>query len=157
MHNDERMLYLVAYFSKKLDCTQKRYAIQERELLGIMLALQYWRHWVKGGDITIIIDHEFFKQINIKAKQLARIIRFLDTIEHYEIRIIYRPGKANVLADYLFRSSEIAHSATKFEPTATAKPLRLEQFNRLNLQAICKHLLKATPLPSNLDALWVCK
>jgi hypothetical protein len=62
-----------------------------------------------------------------------------------------------VLADYLSRSSEIAHLATEFEPTVTAKSLRLEQFNRLDLQAIYKHLLKVTPLPPNLDALWMCK
>jgi hypothetical protein len=39
MHNDKRMLYSVAYFSKKLDLTQKRYATQKRKLLEIMLAL----------------------------------------------------------------------------------------------------------------------
>jgi hypothetical protein len=38
-----------------------------------------------------------------------------------------------------------------------AKPLRSEQFNRLNLKAICKHLFKATLLPPNLDASWMCK
>jgi hypothetical protein len=62
-----------------------------------------------------------------------------------------------MLADYLSRSPKAAHSATKFEPTITAKFLRLKQFNRLNLQAICKHLLKVTPLPPNLDTSWVCK
>jgi hypothetical protein len=62
-----------------------------------------------------------------------------------------------MLADYLSRPSEAAHSATESKPTAIAKFLRLEQLNRLNLQAICKHLLKVTPLPPNLDASWVCK
>jgi hypothetical protein len=85
----------------------------------------------------------------------------LDSIEHYGIRIIYKSGKANILADYLSRSPEAAYPATKSNekkmPMATAKPLRPEQLNRLNLQAICEHLLKVTPLPPNLDASWVCK
>jgi hypothetical protein len=85
----------------------------------------------------------------------------LNNIKHYEIPIIYRSGKANMLADYLSRSPEAAHPATEFDeekkPTATAKPLRPEQLNRLNLQAIYKHLFRATPLPPNLDASWVCK
>jgi hypothetical protein len=62
-----------------------------------------------------------------------------------------------MLADYLSRSSEIAHSATKSEPTAIAKPLKPEQLNRLNLQATYKHLFRVTPLPPSLDASWVCK
>jgi hypothetical protein len=109
----------------------------------------------------IIINHEFFKQINTKIEQLIKIVRFLNNIEHYGIRIIYKPGKANMLADYLSRSFEAAHSATKFNekkgPMAIIKPLQPEQLNRLNLQAICEHLLKVMPLSPNLDASWVCK
>lgn len=33
------------------------------------------------------------------------MMRFLDAIEHYGCRILYRPGKANVVADYLSRPS----------------------------------------------------
>jgi hypothetical protein len=66
-----------------------------------------------------------------------------------------------VLADYLSRSPEAAYPAIEFDEekglTATTKLLRPEQLNRLNLQAICEYLFRATPLPPNLDASWVCK
>ncbi|KAI0992947.1 hypothetical protein K3495_g15237 [Podosphaera aphanis] len=94
-------LHPIAYFSRKLNETQQRYSSQERELLGILLSIQHWRHWVEGGDITVVTDHESLKTISTKTDQPPRILRFLDTLEHYNIRILFRPGKANVLADYL--------------------------------------------------------
>ena len=52
--SDRSVLHPIAYFSHNLNGTQKRYLAQERELLGTLLALQHWRHWVEGGDITVI-------------------------------------------------------------------------------------------------------
>lgn len=102
------ILHPVAYFSQKLNETQQRYSAQERELLGILMALRHWRHWVEGGNVTVITDHESLRTIQTKVEQPARIIRFLDSIEHFGIRIIYRRGKANVLADFLSRPNDEA-------------------------------------------------
>ena len=102
--NSERsFLHWVAYFSRKLNDTQQRYSAQERGLLCILLSLQHWHHWIKGGDVTVITDHQSLKSIQTKSEQPARILRFLDSIKHYRILIIYRKGKANKLADYLSR------------------------------------------------------
>ncbi|KAI1001091.1 hypothetical protein K3495_g7108 [Podosphaera aphanis] len=105
-HSKEKpisILHPIAYFSRKLTPTEQRYSSQERELLSILLSLQHWRHWVKGGDVRVITDHESLKTIQTKVEQPARMVRFLDSIEHYRIRILCRQGKANVLADYLSR------------------------------------------------------
>lgn len=96
-------LHPISYFSRKLNETQQRYSAQERELLCILLSLQHWCHWVEGGNITIITDHQSLSTLNTKMEQPARNVRFLDTKEHYYVKIIYRKGKANVLADYLSR------------------------------------------------------
>ncbi|KAI1004918.1 hypothetical protein K3495_g3298 [Podosphaera aphanis] len=44
LHGDKSVLHSIAYFSRKLAETQTRHASQERELLGIMLSLQRWKH-----------------------------------------------------------------------------------------------------------------
>jgi hypothetical protein len=69
----------------------------------------------------MVTNHEFLKEFNIKVEQPVRIMRFLDTIKHYEIRIIYRFSKVNMLADYLSRPSEIAHPAEKGEKQPDAE------------------------------------
>jgi hypothetical protein len=116
----------------------------------------------------VVTNHEFLKEFNIKAEQPVRIMRFLNTIEHYGIRIIYRFGKANVLADYLLRPPETAHSAEEGEKQpdaenpanpAVANMLvkRPEQLTRINLQAIYEFLATGEPLPPIIKAKWVHK
>jgi hypothetical protein len=116
----------------------------------------------------MVTDHEFLKELNTKAKQFVRIMRFLNIIEYYGIRIIYRFSKANVLADYLLRSPETAHPAEKREkqPDAEnpANPAvanilvkRPKQLTRINLQAIYEFLATNEPLPPIIEAKWVYK
>jgi hypothetical protein len=116
----------------------------------------------------MMTDYEFLKEFNPKAEQLVRIMRFLNIIEYYGIRIIYRFGKANMLADYLLRPSETAYSAEKGEkqPDAEnpANPAvanilvkQLKQLTRINLQAIYEFLAIDEPLPPIIEAKWVHK
>lgn len=48
------------------------------------------------------------KSIPTKAEQPPQMIRFLDTIEQYNVRILYQPGKANIFADLFSRSTDSA-------------------------------------------------
>jgi hypothetical protein len=128
-----------------------------------VLALYHWRHWIEGGDVTMVIDHEFLKEFNTKVEQFVRIMRFLNIIEYYGIRIIYRFGKANMLADYLSRSPETAYSAEEGEKQpdaenpanpAVANMLvkQPKQLTRINLQAIYEFLATGELLPPIIKA-----
>jgi transposase InsO family protein len=99
----KKTLHPVAYMSKKLTPTQQRYATQEHELLAVTTALEQWRHWLEGADITVVTDHDSLKMLRTKQEQPARMLRFLGKIEHFGVNIVYRKGKANVVADWLSR------------------------------------------------------
>lgn len=116
--NGKSVLHPVAYFSKRLTQTQQRYGAQERELLAIVLALQHWRYWLEGGDVTVRTDHESLKLFRTKADQPPRIIRFLDVIEHFGVTILVRKGPTNVMADWLSRPPK--------EEQLTIKPMHSE-------------------------------
>ncbi|KAI0992919.1 hypothetical protein K3495_g15265, partial [Podosphaera aphanis] len=170
-HGNISALHPVAYFSKKLSETQSRYASQERELLAILLSLQHWRLWVEGGDVTVVTDHESLKTLSTKVDQPNRILRFLDAIEHYGVKIIYRPGKANVLADYLSRPTvdpdlsstfpaiESGYPDTEIFDTINNSNIPLiehpHQLNRLDLQSIFEFLQLGTALPAAIHPHWV--
>lgn len=163
----KRVLHPVAYYSRKLSPTQRRYSAQERELLGLLLALQHWKHWVQGTEVTVVTDHESLKGLGTKTDHPPRIMRFLDAIEHYGVRIVYRPGKANVLADYLSRppSDEAVEPAypVQDEEEEGALDSSMEQIqhphqlNRLDLQAIYEFLTHDSPLPRAIDPAWTMK
>ncbi|KAI0997072.1 hypothetical protein K3495_g11115 [Podosphaera aphanis] len=89
--------------SQKFTPTQQRYSTQECELLAVVLCLQHWQYWVEGAEIIVRTDHESLAGYRTKMNVTPRILRFLDIIEHYIPKIIYRRGIANVLPDYLSR------------------------------------------------------
>jgi hypothetical protein len=66
-------------------------------------------------------------------------------MENFGAKIIYRFSKANVLADYLSRSPEIAYAIVAGEEGGITRP---EEFNKMNLQAIYEHLAYSKELPS---------
>ena len=49
-----------AFLSKTLSPTERNYEIYDRELLGIIRALEEWRHYIQGSTHTTIVfsDHK---------------------------------------------------------------------------------------------------
>jgi hypothetical protein len=79
-------------------------------------------------------------------------------MEYFGARVLYRSGKANVLADYLFRPLEAAHAAGENGKGQTPeKIIHPKQLNRLNLQAIYEHIVYDKFLPPIMDDNWVRK
>ncbi|XP_062557352.1 uncharacterized protein LOC134222226 [Armigeres subalbatus] len=47
---------IIAYYSKKLSCTQRKYAATEKECLAVLLAVENFRHYIEGTTFTVITD-----------------------------------------------------------------------------------------------------
>ena len=49
-----------SYISHSFNATQQNYKIYDRELLGIVRALETWRHYLQGSPhpVTIFSDHK---------------------------------------------------------------------------------------------------
>lgn len=47
----------MAFFSRKLTSTEKKYSTYDRELLAIYFAIKHFRHHVEGHDFIIFTDH----------------------------------------------------------------------------------------------------
>lgn len=95
----------LGFFSKKLSDAQQRYSTYDRELLAIHSALKFFRHMVKGRDVTILTDHKplqyAFSQASDKASERQR--KQLDFISQITTNIIYVAGYKNQVADVLSR------------------------------------------------------
>jgi len=66
----------VAYTSKKFSSAEKNYTTTEQEMLGVVRALQDWRHYFGCSDLTVVTDHNplthFSKGNNQLTGRLAR-------------------------------------------------------------------------------------
>jgi hypothetical protein len=81
--------------------TEQRYLAQEHKMLAIVYALQKWRGYIEGSPILVHTDYESLKHF-LTQKNLGHCLaRFTDDIAHFNIEIIYRPGRHQLVADAL--------------------------------------------------------
>lgn len=96
----------IAYFSKKLSSTQRRYSATERECLAVLLSIENFKHFVEGSQFVVQTDAmslTFLKTMSIESKS-PRIARWALKLSKYDITLQYKKGSENIPADCLSRS-----------------------------------------------------
>ncbi len=73
----------------------------EKELLIVIYALNKFRHYIIGYQIFVHTDHSAIKYLMNKPAISRRLARWLLVMQEFGITIIDKPGKANVVADFL--------------------------------------------------------
>ena len=100
----------IAFYSKKLNGTQKAYSTYDRELLGIFLSVKHFKHILEANEFTILTDHKpitfAFLQKNEKAS--PRQQRQLQYISQFSTKIQHVSGKDNIVADTLSRIESVS-------------------------------------------------
>ena len=96
----------VAFASRKLNGAEMRYSAYERELLGIVWALAQWKHYFRGlHSVVIQTDHAPLRHLPNQASVNARIWKWINIMQGYNLEIRHIPGKRNP-ADTLSRQDK---------------------------------------------------
>ena len=95
----------VAFFSYRLEPREQKYPIGEQELLAVKLALEKFRCYVQGADLTVVTDHRpncflFNKRPEDFSSRQTKWCQSLTRFEPFKWE--YRKGSKNV-ADPLSR------------------------------------------------------
>lgn len=98
----------IAFESHKFRDYEKNWATPDKELSGIVHALNIWRHYLDGQKITVFTDHEALKYIQQQPKLNQRQARWLQHIQSYDLNIQHMPGRLNLVADALSRRPDHA-------------------------------------------------
>ena len=77
------------------------YIVTERELLVVMHSLNKFRNYIIGYQTFVHIDHVAIKYLLNKHDVKAQIIRWLLLLQQFDLTIIDKPGKENVVVDFL--------------------------------------------------------
>ena len=77
-----------------------RYSVTEKEILAIVWAVHFFRHYIYCLKIIIYTDHK--PLVHFQTIQ-GRLARLFFKLQHLDFEIIYRPGKLNGNADALSR------------------------------------------------------
>ena len=112
----------VAFASRFLTDCEKKYAINELELLGALWGLEYFRYFVYGKRVNLLTDHQALQPLlkkNRAHKQYsARLTRWLDRLSHFDVNVQYTAGKNIPLTDYLSRHPIVSTETAELENNA---------------------------------------
>ena len=91
----------VIYISRTQSPAEERYSYNEKELLGVVLAMERLPHCVYGEPVRVQTDHKPREMIWKKSISTAspRLRRLLLRLARYDIQVEYICGKDNSVAD----------------------------------------------------------
>lgn len=95
----------VAYISRALTKAEQNYSITEREVLASLWAMEKLKFYLHGKEFTLISDHKPIEELRKKADfGTPRLMRWIERLERFNFKCIYREGKKMIVADALSRS-----------------------------------------------------
>ena len=93
----------VIYGGRRLDESEQRLSVIEREALAIVTAVKKLHPYLHGRQFTILTDHKPLNYILNTKDSTGKLCRWSLYLQAYDFVIEYRPGKANGNADGLSR------------------------------------------------------
>jgi hypothetical protein len=101
----EGVLRPIAFAGRAMKPRETTLSAADSELLAILHAMSTYRMFLNGPHpVTIITDHcslQFISQLEYSSS--PKLCRYSMLLQSFRYKILYRPGKKNVLADYLSR------------------------------------------------------
>ena len=105
--DNEEDEHVIAYTSRKLTTTEKRYPIIELELLSIVHAIKTFHQIIYMKEVEVRSDHRPLVYLNSLSKHTNRLMRWILILQNYNLRVTYVQGKRQI-ADALTRSPELS-------------------------------------------------
>lgn len=105
----------LAFYSKAMSETQRRYSVYDRELLAIYTAVKHFRRFIEGCDVEIYTDHKpltYALTRTASTSDTPRRERQLHFISQFCTTLKYIKGEQNTVADALSRLEEIICPST---------------------------------------------
>ena len=119
----------VAYTGKKFSSAELNYPVREQELLAIIHALKVWRFYLIDKEFIVETDHQSLQLLLSEKKASRRLIRWLDILAEFPIKIRYIPGETNSMADGLSR-------CVKFEDSIPASEVSFRDYLKQLLDSL---------------------
>lgn len=101
--SSDQKLYPCAFFSRCLPPAERNYDIGNWELLAVKLALEEWRHWLKGASRPFLAwtDHKNLQYIRSARCLNSRQACWSLFFTCFNFTLSYRPGSRNQKSDTL--------------------------------------------------------
>jgi len=148
---EDKKPYAICYISKNLSPAELNYIVAEKEFLAVIYAINKFKHYITGCPVVLYIDHSAIKYLANKPITNGKVTRCLILLQEFNITIKDRPGKENLVADFLSRVPKTDDSTTVEDQfldehlfAVTIKKLWYTNFaNYLAVGKLPKHLMSS--------------
>jgi hypothetical protein len=89
----------VAFESKKLSETERRWPTHEKEMWAVIHCLKTWGHYIGSKDVVVWTDNVTLKYFATQPKLSSKQQRWQDTLALFNVDIRHKPGKENIVPD----------------------------------------------------------
>ena len=124
----------VGFGGRSLNKHEKNYPIHELELLALVSGIKYFHQYLTLKPFKIYCDSQSVVWLLKQKETRGRLARWIMELSKYDFEVFHKPGKENLVADALSRSSnlpEVCSSQDLSSNTSGAFPLdKLRQAQR---------------------------
>uniref|UniRef100_A0A1Y1LMU5 RNA-directed DNA polymerase n=1 Tax=Photinus pyralis TaxID=7054 RepID=A0A1Y1LMU5_PHOPY len=103
LQKQEDGIHPIAFVSKKLSDTEKKYSTYEKESLAVMFALDKFKDYVTDSLFTLQVDCDAIRWLVNHPSQLSKFGRWILKLSKFNFTIEHIPGSQNNVADGLSR------------------------------------------------------
>ncbi|KAI5347847.1 hypothetical protein L3X38_000734 [Prunus dulcis] len=98
----------LAFKSRKLNDTERRYTVQENKMTAVVHCLRTWRHYLLGSQFVVKTDNVATSYFQSQQKLSPKQAMWQDFLAEFDYKLEYKQGKTNVVVDALSRKAVLA-------------------------------------------------
>lgn len=102
--NEKNEKHPIAFYSKKLQERQKKYAAYDLEMTALVETLLHFREYLYGIKFTVYTDHMALTHYRNMKEPSARLARLVQKLSDFDFVIKHKKGKENIVPDTLSRT-----------------------------------------------------
>ena len=111
--DDKNCDHPIYFANHQLIAVKKNYTTTKREALGIILAVQKFRHYLLDYSFVFYIDHDALKYLINKPNLSGHLARWILLLQKFNFTIVVRPGKSHGNANHFSRLEPLPRSQSE--------------------------------------------
>ena len=96
--------YAIYFISKNLTPTELNYTVTEKEILVVVYSINKFFHYITGYEVFVHTNHSAIIFLMNKPITNGKVTQWLLLLQDFNITVIDRPSKENLVADFLSHS-----------------------------------------------------
>jgi len=97
----------MAFGSKKLSETKRRWPTHEKNLWAVRHCLKTWGHYIGSKDVVVWTNNVTLKYFATQPKLSSKQVRWQDTLALFNVDIRHKPEKDNIVLDALSQKHQL--------------------------------------------------